>query len=429
MISLCMIVCDEEAFLERCLDSVKAIVNEIVIVDTGSVDCTKNIAERAGARVFDLEWADDFSRARNYALEQAVGDWVLVLDADEVISQSDHSRLVSLISGGKADAFILVQRTYGDNLKHAEYVSRGTDRYTESANYAGWIPSPLVRLFRNDPGYRFRYRIHEVIEPSIEESDGTIRNSGIPIHHFTYEKNPDFINIKLQRYLDYGLKQIEATPQDPKPYLEVALVYLQKKEFGETERILLKAVEIAPDNADLYDALGTLYLDTNRASEAERAIRKGLSLRANDVTMLSKLASACLARRAHGEAETLLMRARALAPDSIMVYNNLGLLFAVTNRPFKAIDAFQNSVRLNPGNPYALISLGMIYVNLGRFKKALPVLERALEVAPADVRALYHLGVTYAGLKQKPRAIELLKRAQRLQPGDPAIADRLRELV
>ncbi len=424
-----MIARDEAAFLAQCLDSVKAVVDEIIVVDTGSVDTTKDIAVRSGAKVFDLEWADDFSAARNYALDQATGDWVLVLDADETISESDHGRLLSLASEGKADAYSLVQRTYGDNLKHAEYVSCGADAYAESQAYAGWIPSRLVRLFRNDPDYHFRYRIHEVVEPSIEKNGGVIRASGIPIHHFTYQKTPDFIDSKLKRYLEYGLKQIEATPQDPKPYLEVAPVYLQNKEFGKAEQILLKGIEASPANADLYDALGTLYLDTGRAGEAERVVRKGLSLRANDVTLLNKLASACLARRAHGEAETLFKRARKLAPDSIMVHNNLGLLFAITNRPLKAIDAFQNTLRLNPANLYALTNLGMLYVNLGRFRKASPVLEQALKVEPADVRALYHLAVTCASLKQKPRAIELLKRAQQIQPGDPAIAERLRELT
>ena len=423
-----MIVRDEAEFLEQCLDSVKDIVNEIVIVDTGSEDNTKEIAVHFGARIFDFIWVDDFSAARNYALEQATGDWILVLDADETISKSDCDKLLSLINENKADAYSLEQRTYGDNLKHAEYINRGTDSYPESRLYAGWIASRLVRLFRNSPEYRFHYRIHEVIEPSIEENGGVIRFSKIPIHHFTYKKNSDFVESKLKRYLEYGLKQIEQTPDNFKPYLEVAQVYLEKKEFVKAEQILLKGVAISPNSADLYDILGTIYIDTNRASEAEHVIRKGLSLRANDVTMMNKLASACMARRAFDEAETLLKRSRKLAPNSIMIYNNLGLLYALTNRPKKAVNAFKDTLRINPVNLYAMTTLGMLYVNLQQFKNALPVLERSLEVDSEDVRALYHLGIVYMNLKQKSRAIELLKRAQKLQPEDPAITNLLREL-
>lgn len=428
-ISLCMIVKNEAALLRQCLDSVQNIVDEIIVVDTGSRDATRAIASKYNAKIYDFEWVENFSAARNYSLKQASCDWILVLDADETISVGDHARMLDMIRSDEFDAYSFEQRTYGHNLKHAAYINRANDAYIESQNYPGWISSRLVRLFKNDPDYRYQYRIHEVIEPSIEKCGGVICNCDIPIHHFTYKKDQNHVDSKLRRYLDYGLKQIEETPQEPKPYLEVALVYLQFKEFDKAEQILRKGITISPTNADLYDALGTLYLDTNRASEAEHAVRKGLSYRVDDVTMMNKLASACMARHAHAEAETLLLRARKLAPDSIMVHNNLGLLFAVTNRPLKAVDAFRKSLRMNPVNLYALTSLGMLYVNLGRFKNAYPVLERALEVEPADVRALYHLGVACAGLKQKTYAIELFKRAQQLLPEDPAITERLRELI
>ncbi len=428
-ISLCMIVCDEEDMLANALDSVSGLVNEIIIVDTGSTDKTKDIAKKFNARVIDYEWKDDFSDARNYSLKHATGDWILVLDADETISQRDHKKMLHLIEDSKFEAYSLVQRTYGNNLKHAEYVNRGSDKYSESLPYLGWIPSSLVRLFRNNPKYRFRYKIHEVIEPAIEEAGGVIKSATVPIHHFTYEKPPDFVDAKHKRYLEYGLQQIDSTPSNPKPYLEVALVYIENKDFNKAEELLLKGISIAPQNADLYDALATVYLDSNRAPAAEQVVRKGLALRPDDFVMLNKLASVCMARQAFDEAENLLKRAKKLSPDSVMVYNNLGLLFAITNRPAKAINAFQNTVRINPNNLYALTSIGMLYVNLKQFKNALPVLEQAYNIASDDVRVLYHLAVTRAALKQRLPAIELLKRAQQLQPGDPEINKRLKELV
>ena len=82
-ISLCMIVRDEEANLARCLESACGFVNEIIVVDTGSRDATPTIAKRYGARICHLPWQEDFSQARNESLKQAIGEWVLVLDADE----------------------------------------------------------------------------------------------------------------------------------------------------------------------------------------------------------------------------------------------------------------------------------------------------------------------------------------------------------
>ena len=88
-LSVCMVVKNEQASLGPCLNAVKAIANEIVVVDTGSVDRSPDIARIFGARVFSFDWKDDFSAARNYALQNARADWVLILDADEIIAGRD----------------------------------------------------------------------------------------------------------------------------------------------------------------------------------------------------------------------------------------------------------------------------------------------------------------------------------------------------
>jgi glycosyltransferase involved in cell wall biosynthesis len=95
-ISLCMIVKNEEKTLERCLRSVDGIVDEIVIVDTGPEDTTKAIAGRFTSRVPDFEWIDDFSAARNYSFAQATMDYILWLDADDVLLPEDRTKLLEL---------------------------------------------------------------------------------------------------------------------------------------------------------------------------------------------------------------------------------------------------------------------------------------------------------------------------------------------
>ena len=113
-LSLCMIVKNEELNLAKCLMSVKPVVEEIIVVDTGSTDKTKAIASALGAKVFDFPWTNDFSEARNYSLSKASGDWILVLDADEVISHLDHGKLKTIVknTAGKRIAYTLVTRNY-----------------------------------------------------------------------------------------------------------------------------------------------------------------------------------------------------------------------------------------------------------------------------------------------------------------------------
>ena len=95
-ISLCMIVKNEERVLGRCLESVQEIADEIIIVDTGSEDRTKEIAEKYHARVFEQEWQDDFSRARNYSFSHAEMDYCMWLDADDIITKSEALKLKRL---------------------------------------------------------------------------------------------------------------------------------------------------------------------------------------------------------------------------------------------------------------------------------------------------------------------------------------------
>ncbi|MFS0559085.1 glycosyltransferase family 2 protein, partial [Brevibacillus sp. 179-C9.3 HS] len=104
-LSLCMIVKNEGNCIERCLNSVKHAVDEMIIVDTGSSDDTINICRSAGASVFSYEWNDDFASARNYGLERATGDWIIWLDADEEVDEADAVKLKELLPDTEADLF------------------------------------------------------------------------------------------------------------------------------------------------------------------------------------------------------------------------------------------------------------------------------------------------------------------------------------
>ena len=148
-ISLCMIVKDEQAVLGRCLDSVQGIVDEIIVVDTGSSDCTKEIAAAYG-KVQDFEWCDDFSAARNFSFAQATLDYILWLDADDVIEPEDRKRFMQLKSelDGTADMVMLPYHTAFDAQGKAVFTY-----YRE-------------RLLRREAGFRWQGAVHECITPS-----------------------------------------------------------------------------------------------------------------------------------------------------------------------------------------------------------------------------------------------------------------------
>ncbi len=92
-VSLSMIVRNEETNLATCLASAADLVDEMIVMDTGSTDRTKEVAARFGARIFDFPWCDDFSAARNASADHANGDWLFILDADDVIDEPNRQRL------------------------------------------------------------------------------------------------------------------------------------------------------------------------------------------------------------------------------------------------------------------------------------------------------------------------------------------------
>lgn len=185
MISLVMIVKNEENHVRKCLLSVKESVDELIVVDTGSTDQTKQIAVECGAKVYDFAWTDSFAEARNFALEQASGDWMLVLDADEYLETGSAELIKEFVAGPLAIGRVNIISKYLDN---------GEVRYASS---------PISRLFPK--GVTYKGDIHEQVV-----SDLPHRLTPITVHHDGYyQTNKTERNIPL---LQKGLQKDQNNP-------------------------------------------------------------------------------------------------------------------------------------------------------------------------------------------------------------------------
>ena len=136
-ISLSMIVKDEEKTLERCLRSVAGIPDEIIVIDTGSVDNTKEIARNFTSRIFDFEWVDDFSAARNYSFERATMDYILWLDADDVLLPEERTKLLALKNtlSANVDAVSMIYHTAFDSENNVTQSNRRLRLVRRSKNF------------------------------------------------------------------------------------------------------------------------------------------------------------------------------------------------------------------------------------------------------------------------------------------------------
>ena len=196
-LSVCLIVKNEEKFLAQCLKSIRDLAQQIIVVDTGSTDGTLEIAKEFGAEIYSFEWCDDFSAARNAALEHATGDWVLVLDADEELPEAEHEKL----RAGMKKSDVIACRL--------PLVNRGQENEGQS-----FVP----RLFRNAPGVHYFGRIHEQVFPSLlslGKSWGlkTAFGTAQLLHHgYTKEMVRD--RNKIERNLKLLRQAVEENPAD-----------------------------------------------------------------------------------------------------------------------------------------------------------------------------------------------------------------------
>ena len=168
-LTLCMIVKDEEEVLERCLSSVAALVEEAVIVDTGSSDGTKKIAKKYGY-VYDLAWEDDFAKARNFSFSKASGDYLLWLDADDVLPPDEAKKFPSLLEE--------IEKTGADTVM-CPYRSGRLEYLRE-------------RIVRNCPDAKWRGHVHECIPPF-----GKILCSDLTVTHLPKQKKYTMRNLHI----------------------------------------------------------------------------------------------------------------------------------------------------------------------------------------------------------------------------------------
>jgi glycosyltransferase involved in cell wall biosynthesis len=229
-LSLCMIVKNEEDCIERCLQSVKDIVDEMIIVDTGSTDRTPAICSAFGAKVYDFAWSGSFAAARNYSLEQATGDWILWLDADEEVDSTDGQKLRDILQMDSYDVVLLHLVNY----------------YGEQAEEEKVFHMAQHRLFRNHKGFKFTNHIHEVLDlEGLFVTEAEKKRMGlvpIKVYHYGYLDPITTQKNKFQRNVELLQKELQEPDYDPWVLYYLASEYYGAQEYDKAFQYVNKAV-------------------------------------------------------------------------------------------------------------------------------------------------------------------------------------------
>jgi len=306
-----MVAKNEEGFIEKSLESVKDIVDEIIVVDNESTDRTAEIAKSMGAQVFSKEWTDNFAELKNFCLKKATGDWILFLDADETISKKDLEKVRKLLESD-ADAISFLIRTYTNNEFLHKFVHLVNDKYEESKGFKGYEAVYNVRLFRNNKKIMYRRRVHEILDYALEELGANVKHVDIPIHHFKELKGEEVEKKKKELYEKLNLKVAKEDPNDPKSWFDKGFFHFKKGEFEESIENYKKALELNSNYIEPYFGLAEAYV---AAKDYQKAI-------------------------------DVMIRLSELDPILPSVFYNLGELFMGTRQYENALKAYERALEL-----------------------------------------------------------------------------------
>ena len=424
-VSLCMIARNEQRFLADCLRCAKDAVDEIVLVDTGSTDDTIAIAQSFGAKVLHRAWDEDFSAPRNFGMQHATGDWILVLDADEFLVDDACQRIRELVQDPKVSGYHL----------------RFTNAYTGGKT----IGVMMVRLFRNLPGIQYQNAIHEQMTPSltrIGNEQGLILSScNVEVLHKGYtdevmdsrQKNdrnerlfkkqlkqqPDDI-YTLYKFGDF-LRRVQGRSREARELLErclelvlagppmlprqlpyagevAALCALEYAREGRHERareIVDEALRRFMPTPNLHYIAASLDLTAGRPDDAILQFKRCLAYRDQVLVVpiqegitsyvsLSGIAQAYLQKQDPARGERLLQQAIAIKPDYEVSHLVLSRLYLQQQEPQRALRVLTGFMSHHPDSPGVCQQAALILHHMGLSDQARRMGRHALQVLTAN---------------------------------------------
>ena len=340
-VTLAMIMKDEEQNLARALASALPLVDEVVVVDTGSSDRSCEIALAFGALLIREPWQGDYSAPRNSGIKAASGNWILSLDADELISPLDYQLFRQLVreNAGKKIAFTLTTRNYTARLDLENWQpNRG--EYPDQEAGRGWMPSDKVRLFPNLPTVRFENPIHEMVEPSLAREGIEAQDAPVVVHHYGYLDDTRQAR-KKEYYFELGKRKYEESGGAPHALVEFAIQAAGTRRYDLAQELWQKALELDPDSWLAWFNLGYSCLQKGEFQRAIAANLRAMQLRENYREAATNCAISQLAIGDISSAWQLVNRFLQLNQDYPTLHLLVGVIFALQGRDEESLERFR----------------------------------------------------------------------------------------
>jgi tetratricopeptide (TPR) repeat protein len=418
-IGLSMIVKNEAATIRPCLASVRELVNQIVIADTGCTDDTCDIAREFGATIISVPWDNNFANARNVALRSMSTDWVLVLDADEELDRGAAAHIATLLSGNDVGGYTVPIRNY-----MLSRFNRGWDRVGVPNDYCherarkapSYIAHENCRLFRRHPGIYFTGRIHELVEHQIRTLGLKLLPAPFFIHHFGQLVGEEAREQKRVFYRDLLRAKTEETPDDPVAWTQLGLHEFEC--FNQPEEALRcfeRALTLQPTAPETWLFTGMVFLKLERFQEALSAIehdrRSGTSFALRE----DLRGDALYGVGRHKEAMVAYRRALKLLPDNPLLESKLGYTEVKLGHKNAGLARLRHAAEAVPELHPVNDRLMKACIMAGRLEEAADVAEKYTQIV-GHPKLFLRAASIRARLKQWGRAQEIILRGLQLFP-------------
>ena len=429
-LGLSMIVKNEAKVLPSCLDSVRGLVSQIVVGDTGSTDGTPNIAQAYGAHVISVPWEDHFANARNAVLKHLTTDWILALDADEELDSNAVNLMHSLLEAADTSAYTISLRCYvrvGTSYC-LEVVSHPNDYKSERATQAGsYHELKTIRLIRRDPRVYYCGRVHELLEYRLCQLGLSFPECGLIVHNFGYlkEQTEESVRAKDAYYRRLSRLKIEEQPDNPFAWFDLGK--LEYETFCNLEFALScfqQAAQLCPPFVRAWLFAAEINLRLGQLKEALTALTHTESTQEAACWRERLRGDICFqsgqlrpARKAY-----LYAKALQLSGTDPQLESRLGYTEVLLGLRDAGIQKLQNAVNLMPSRPELHDLLMKAHIISGDLPGAAMAAER-LAAEYAHPKAFLRAAAIRAQLKQFEAAETLVAQGLEIYPNSVELRD------
>jgi tetratricopeptide (TPR) repeat protein len=392
-LELAMIVRDGGTALARAFQSALPAVDGMVVGDTGSADASREVARRMGARVLEIPWEDDFAKARNAVLDSCRADWVLWLDADEMLDTAGAAWIPALLEQNQAaqapvDAWEVWRWNYVRTLnsRSGELVAEPNPvRLEESRSYPAYTRHLNTLLFRRRPELYFENPVHETVSRRVRALGLRTAEAPFVIHHFgAVEDSEEQRREKNEHYHQLGIKKVRDNPGDDRAHFELGLSQLEhRRDPAAALACFEQAIALNPQRAGAWIYAGICLTRLGRLPEA-------------------------LDRLRHAE---------QMGARSGLLSGALGDVFFHTGDAAQAARWYEQAGEFSTASPLVECKLGACQLRLGEAKAGLARIEAAVAREP-ESDELYEIWAA-AALQAGDAATAARVAAQRLELGTP----------